>query len=51
MWGGSYTIKKDWQTVGGIGNAAALHLVTASKGINIRWASSVYVYEVGGVIG
>lgn len=51
VWGGSYGIKKDWQTVGGIGNTAALHLVTASTGINIRWASTVYVYELGGVIG
>jgi hypothetical protein len=51
VWGGSYSIKKDWQTIGGIGNTASLHLVTASKGVNIRWASTVYVYEVGGVIG
>lgn len=51
IWGGSYSIKKDWQTVGGIGNTAALHLVTASQGLNIRWASTVFVYEPGGVIG
>lgn len=51
VWGGSYSIKKDWQTIGGIGNVAALHLVTASQGVNIRWASTVYVYEVGGVLG
>lgn len=50
-WGGGLSPKKDWQTVGGIGTAAALHMVSVSNGMEIRWSSTVYVFEIGGVIG
>ena len=50
-WSGGNSVQKSWQTVSGIGTSAALHMISASKGVDIRWASTIYVYEIGGVVG
>ena len=47
IWGGSLTIKKDWQTVGGIGYAGALHMKTQSSTANMQWSSTDYSYTPG----
>lgn len=47
LWGGGLSIKKDWQTVGGIGYTAALHIKTASLAANMRWIATTYLYENG----
>jgi len=50
-WGGAVTVvNKNWQTVTGIGYCAGLQLTTASQGIQVRWASTDFVMETGGVI-
>ena len=46
-WGGGYTINKSWQTVGGIGYCAALHMKVASSLSGMKWQSVDYVYEAG----
>ena len=46
-WGGNYTINKSWQTVGGIGYCAALHMKVASSLSGMKWQSVDYVYERG----
>ena len=48
-WGGKL-VNKNWQGVTGIGYAAGLQLTTASQGVGVRWASTDFVMETGGVI-
>ena len=50
IWGGASVINKSWQGVTGIGYCASLQLTAASQGITVRWASTDFVMEVGGVI-
>ena len=49
-WGGATVINKNWQGVTGIGYCASLQLTAASQGITVRWASTDFVMETGGVI-
>ena len=51
MWGSDLAILKNWQTMGAIGTSAAVHVFTASKGIEVHWQATDFLYEVGGVIG
>lgn len=46
-WGGGYTINKSWQTVGGVGYCAALHMKASSKASGVKWMSVDYIYERG----
>jgi hypothetical protein len=46
-WGGGMTLKKNWQTIGGIGYTGALHIISASKSANMRWQATTYLYENG----
>lgn len=48
-WGGKL-VNKNWQGVTGVGYAAGLQLTTASQGVGVRWASTDFVMETGGVI-
>jgi hypothetical protein len=50
IWGGGLSVTKYWQGVNGVGFSAAMRLKIASQGIETRWASSDFVYEVGTVI-
>lgn len=47
IWAGDLTIRKDWQTVGGVGYCAALHIKGSTPSSQLRWQSTDYVYEVG----
>jgi hypothetical protein len=47
IWGGSLTIRKDWQSIGGIGYTGALHMKTLSNTANMQWASTNYTYTAG----
>jgi hypothetical protein len=49
-WGGGNTISKQWQGVTGIGYAAGIILNIASQDIDVRWASTDFVMERGGVL-
>jgi hypothetical protein len=46
-WGGNFTISKGWQSVGGVGYCAALHMKAASNSSGLKWQSTDYVYERG----
>jgi hypothetical protein len=47
VWGSNYTINKSWQTVGGIGYCAALHMKASSRSSGLKWQSVDYVFESG----
>lgn len=47
VWGGGLTIQKNWQTIGGVGYCAALHMKIASNSAQLRWQSVDYIYEMG----
>jgi len=49
-WGGGNTISKQWQGVTGIGYAAGIILNIATQDIDVRWASTDFVMERGGVL-
>jgi len=49
-WGGGLTITKLWQGVNGLGYAGSVNINVASQGIELRWASTDYVMERGGVL-
>ena len=50
IWGGGLTVRKDWQGASGMGYCAALHIKVATQNADIRWVSTDYVIEPGGVI-
>jgi hypothetical protein len=47
LWSGNLSIRKDWQTVGSLGNAGALYLKTSSSTANIKWAATNYIFQTG----
>ena len=49
-WGGGNNISKNWQGVTGIGYAAGISINIASQDIDVRWASTDFVMERGGVL-
>jgi hypothetical protein len=49
-WGGSVSPFYAWQTVSAVGTAISLRMTTVTNGIDVRHASTDYVYENGGVI-
>lgn len=50
IWGGSFTPYSAWSGVQGIGYAAGANVNIISKNEDIRWTSTDYVMEKGGVI-
>lgn len=50
VFGGDYTVYKDWITITGIGYAGALHIKNASNGNKCAWASTDFLLEDGAVI-
>lgn len=49
-WGGSLEIKKNWQSIYGIGYAAAIRMQLASNVLQIYWQSTDWMYEPGGLL-
>lgn len=47
LWSGGLTLRKDWNTIGGIGYSAALNLKVQSNSAQLRWQSVDYVFEKG----
>lgn len=50
VWGGALALTKLWQGVTGIGYSGGIIMKVASQGIDVRWVSSDYVMEKGGVL-
>ncbi len=46
-WGGSFTISKGWQSVGGVGYCAALHMKASAQSSGFKWQSVDYIFERG----
>jgi len=49
-WGGSLVVNKNWQYAAGIGYSASMRMKVSNNGAELRWASTDYVYEMGGVL-
>ena len=49
-WGGSPTVRKDWQSVDGIGHCASLYIKSQTKDIQLNWFSTDWIYESGGAL-
>jgi hypothetical protein len=47
LWGSGATITNNWQGITGIGYCGAIALKSASKGLQIEWASTDIVYQTG----
>lgn len=47
LWGGAFNIKKDWLTVTSYGYYGAVHMVTATKGLKLKWASTDFMFKIG----
>jgi len=50
IWGGDGNIRKDWQTVSGLGYAASLRMRVTSATATTQWAAVDYLYQNGGVL-
>ena len=45
VYGGSFTINKDWLNASGLGYAIAMHIVGSSQTGSFRWASTDYIFQ------
>ena len=50
LWSAGDVTTKVWQGVSGLGFAGSINLAIASQGIDLKWASTDYVMEKGGVL-
>ena len=50
IWGGDLSTKRDWQTAFGIGYCVGAHMKGSLSNIKLRWASTDYLFESGGVL-
>jgi len=50
LWSSGDVTTKIWQGVSGLGFAGSINLAIASQGIDLKWASTDYVMEKGGVL-
>ncbi|MDE3021975.1 MAG: hypothetical protein KGI54_08955 [Pseudomonadota bacterium] len=46
-WGGDFVINKNWQTVGGVGYCAAIHMKISALNSKVKWQSCDYIFEKG----
>ena len=49
-WEGSLRVIKNWQTMGRVGMAGAMNMISASQ-VEVRWMASDFIYEPGGFVG
>jgi hypothetical protein len=49
-WGGDAGIRKEWQGVNGAGHSAALYIKSSTKGLDLNWVSTDWIYESGGFL-
>jgi hypothetical protein len=50
-WGSDPTIRRDWQSINGIGYCAALRMKVAAKNLNIYWHATDFLFETGSIFG
>ena len=50
IWAGNLATSKNWQGVNGVGYCAAIRLVSATNGLDVRWVSTDIVMERGGIL-
>jgi hypothetical protein len=50
QWGGSQQMIKNWQTVAGVGYAAAMHMKVSALDVPVSWVSTDYLMMDGAVL-
>lgn len=50
IWGGDPSVQKQWQSVNGVGQCAAIHIVAATNVGRIEWSATDYAYKPGGIL-
>lgn len=50
VWGGSLTSATNWNTVGGVYNAAAVRLKGQNNGASLEWSATDFAYQMGGIL-
>ena len=50
LWGGGLSVLRNWQTVSGVGFAAATRIKIQSRGLEVRWQATDFLYSPGAVI-
>lgn len=50
IWSTNAVVQKNWQTVYGVGFAAAIYIQIAAQNVNVQWLSTDFVLEDGGVL-
>jgi hypothetical protein len=48
--GGNLTLSRQWQSVTGVGIAAAVRMKAQPKGVSLRWVATDVVFEVGEIL-
>jgi hypothetical protein len=49
-WGGDLQVRRDWQTAFGLGYCISAHMKGTMKNCRMRWASTDYLLQGGGVV-
>lgn len=49
-WGGSLVVNKNWQFASGLGYSAGVRVKASNNSAELRWASTDWVFERGGVL-
>jgi hypothetical protein len=49
-WGGGDTLNRNWIGIEGFGYCAALRVKVALNGIGVKWASTDFMFEAGGIL-
>lgn len=49
-WGAVYFTNRNWQWVGGVGFSASMTMQSQTKGMNVTWASTDWLFERGGTL-
>lgn len=50
VWGGGLKVLKNWQTISGVGFCAATRIRTQSRGLEVRWQATDFLYSPGAVV-
>jgi hypothetical protein len=50
LWGGTLQAIKNWQFSAGLGYSAAMGITCQNNASEVHWASTDYMYELGGVL-
>lgn len=50
LWGSDYSVIKNWYGANGLGKSFAVQLTTSTNNIGLKWESTEFIFETGGLI-